>query len=87
MTKRLGRRRARHDIIMQILKIAKGGRKKTQIMQLAQLSFQQLKRYLNALNHAGFILEESGIWKTTEKGLHAIEACEICLRLTREAEQ
>lgn len=77
------RRRARHDIIMKILKSAKAGEKKTRIMRKAQLSFQQLEMYLNALKQAGFIIEESGIWKTTEKGFHVIEACEICLRLTR----
>jgi len=85
MDRRLVRRRARHDIIMQILKAAKGGRKKTPIMQVAQLSFDQLEKYLHALNHAGFITEESGMWRTTEKGLHVIEACELCLRLTEEA--
>jgi predicted transcriptional regulator len=84
MAERLVRRRARHDIIMAILKAAKGGEKKTRIMQTAQLSFHQLEQYLNALNHAGFIVEEAALWKTTEKGLHVIEACEICLHLTGE---
>jgi predicted transcriptional regulator len=69
---------------MEILKTAKGGEKKTQIMYKARLSFSQLEQYLNALNDAGFITEKSGVWRTTEKGLHVIEACEICLRFTRE---
>jgi len=78
-------RRARHDIIMEILKVAKGSsKKKTQIMYKARLSYSQLERYLNALKNGGFLSEESGLWKTTEKGLHVLEACEICLRLTRE---
>ena len=84
MAERTRRRRARHDIIIKILKAAEGGEKKTRIMQKARLSFYQLEEYLNALNDAGFVTEESGIWQTTEKGLHVIEACEICLRLTRE---
>jgi len=84
MTERLSRRRARHDIIMKILKIAKGGTKKTNIMFRARLSFSQLEKYLDALKAAGFIADESGLWRTTEKGLHAIEACEICLRLMEE---
>ena len=84
MAGRLGRRRARHDIIMQILKTAKGGQKKTQIMYKARLSFSQLEQYLNALKEGGFISEEAGVWKTTKKGHHVIEACEICLRLTGE---
>ena len=76
------RRRGRHDIIMKILKTAKDGDRKTKIMQKAGLSYSQLEQYLKALKDAGFITEKSGIWKTTEKGLHVIEACEICLRLT-----
>lgn len=84
MAERSRRRRARHDIIMQILKTAKGGEKKTQIMYKARLSFSQLEQYLNALKKGSFIIEESGVWRTTEKGLHVIEACEICLRLTEE---
>jgi len=86
MTERPRRRRTRHDIILKILKTAKGGEKKTQIMYKARLSFSQLEHYLNALNEAGFIAEESGVWRTTEKGLHVIEACEICLRLTGNVE-
>lgn len=86
MTERPRRRRARHDIIMSVLKIAKNGEKKTNIMYKARLSFSQLEQYLGALEKAGFITETSGIWNTTEKGLHAIEACEICLRITEEVE-
>ncbi|MDH5460690.1 MAG: winged helix-turn-helix domain-containing protein [Candidatus Bathyarchaeota archaeon] len=84
MAEQSRRRRARHDIIMEILKTAKGGEKKTQIMYKARLSFSQLEQYLNALKNGGFITEESGVWRTTEKGLHVIEACEICLSFTRE---
>jgi len=84
MTERPRRRRARHDIIMEILKNAKNGAKKTNIMYKSSLSFDQLEKYLTALKKAGFITEKSGIWETTEKGLHVIEACEICLRLTEE---
>jgi len=86
MTKRPRKRRGRHDIIMKILKIAKDGEKKTNIMYKARLSFSQLEQYLGALEKAGFITETSGIWNTTEKGLHVIEACEICLRLTEKVE-
>jgi predicted transcriptional regulator len=75
------KRRARHDIVMEILKAAKDGMKKTKIMYKASLSFPQLEHYLTALKKASFITEESGIWKTTEKGLHVIEACKICQRL------
>lgn len=53
-------------------------------MKKVGLSFSQLKLYLNALKEAGFITEQSGVWKTTEKGLHVIEACEICHRLIKK---
>jgi len=69
---------------MKILKTAKDGEKKTNIMYKARLSFSQLEQYLGALEKAGFIAERSGIWSTTEKGFHVIEACEMCLRLTEE---
>ena len=80
------RRRAPHDIIMEILKIAKKGAKKTKIMHKAALSFSGLEKYLNALKEADFITEESGIWKTTEKGFHVIKACEICQRFIKEVQ-
>jgi len=69
---------------MEVLKAAKNGVKKTHIMYKASLSFDQLKQYLNALKKENLITEESGIWKTTEKGLHVIEACELCQRLLEE---
>lgn len=84
MAERPRRKRTRHDITMKILTVAKYGEKKTRILQKARLSFYQLEEYLNALNHAGFITEESGILRTTEKGHHVIEACEVCLRFTEE---
>jgi len=69
---------------MEVLKIARSGAKKTNIMYKAGLSHSQLEKYLDALGKEGFIIEESGIWKTTEKGLNVIEACKICLRLVEK---
>jgi len=84
MTEQLHRRRARHDIISEILNNAKKGMKKTPLMYKSSLSFTQLEQYLSALKKADFITEETGIWKTTDKGLHVIEACKICHRLMEE---
>jgi len=70
---------------MEVLKAAENGVKKTKIMYKASLSFDQLKRYLGALKKAGFITQQPRTWKTTEKGLHVIEACELCQRLLEEA--
>jgi len=66
---------------MEILKAAENGLKKTHMMYKARLSFFQLESCLTALKKAGFITEEFDIWKTTEKGLHVIEACKICSQL------
>lgn len=81
MSRRRGKRRVRHDIIIEILQNSVDGAKKTHIMHGANLSFRALERYLNALKKAGFITENNGIWKTTEKGLQVTEACKICQRL------
>ncbi|MDH5448199.1 MAG: winged helix-turn-helix domain-containing protein [Candidatus Bathyarchaeota archaeon] len=80
----MSHRRARHDIIMEILKIGRKGAKKTNIMYKARLSHTQLEKYLRALERENFIAEESGVWKTTEKGLYVIEACKLCQRLVEE---
>lgn len=48
------------------------------------MSYSQLEKYLNALEESGFIAEKSGVWKTTEKGLHVIEACEVCRRIVEK---
>jgi len=69
---------------MEILKLAKKGTKKTHILYKVGLSFAMLEKYLNALKEADFIIEKSGIWKTTEKGFHVIKACEICQRFIKE---
>jgi predicted transcriptional regulator len=78
------RRRERHELVMEILKTAKNGARKTHIMKKVGLSYAQLKEYLNALKGGGFLTDKSGILKTTEKGFHAIEACEICHRLIKK---
>jgi predicted transcriptional regulator len=64
-------RRTRIDITAEILRIANDGAKKTQIVYGANLNFKLLRKYLDELEKAGFImrdLEKQGIIKTTEKG-------------------
>jgi len=78
------KRRSRHDIIMEILRAAKDGTKKTNIMYKVRLSFPQLEKYLNAMKKADWITEKTDLWKTTEKGLHAIEVCDTCCRIIEE---
>jgi len=51
-------------------------------MKEVNLSFKQLEYYLNHLLSKNFIKKEGKFYRTTEKGLGVIEACEICLGLT-----
>jgi predicted transcriptional regulator len=77
-------RRVRHDIISEILEIGKSGVLKTRIMYRTRLSYPQLKKYLSALEEAGLIKNESGIWRTTKSGVKVIEACKICQGLVNQ---
>jgi predicted transcriptional regulator len=74
-------RRGRQDIIMGILRIAKHGARKTEMIDKVRLSSAQCAQYLEDLKRAGYISEESGTWKTTEKGLQVVDACKICHNL------
>ena len=51
----MGNYRDKYDIIADILKIAKGKAKKTQIMYRANLSYKVLKKYLNEITQASLI--------------------------------
>ncbi|MEM1575792.1 MAG: winged helix-turn-helix domain-containing protein [Nitrososphaerota archaeon] len=76
------------EIIANILEIAKDGAKKTRIMYLANLSFDQLKKYLN------FLIEKNLLeynpnekkYKTTNRGteflkmFHEFKESEIVYR-------
>ena len=69
-------RRDRHEIIAEILKTAKDGKKKTYIMYEARLSHSQLKLYLKFLNQSGMIASENGVYRTTTKGLSFVKELE-----------
>lgn len=83
MAEFLVKKRESHDIIVEILQTALEGVSKTHIMNQANLNYGQNEKYLKALENAGFITENSGVWKTTKEGLQAIEACKLCRRLTK----
>jgi predicted transcriptional regulator len=71
-------RRGRQDIIMGILRTAKRGARKTEMIDKVRMSSAQCAQYLEDLKEAGYISDENGAWKTTEKGLQVIDACKIC---------
>ena len=72
-------RRGRQDIIMGILRSARKGSTKYDMITAVGMSSAQCAEYLKYLTLTGYIFEEaSSIWKTTEKGLLVINACAIC---------
>ena len=70
------KRRDRHDIVVDMLKNAKGGIKRTNLMHKAKLSHTQLKLYLYVLNENGLLESSNGLLKTTRKGAEFIKVFE-----------
>jgi predicted transcriptional regulator len=70
------KRRDRHDIVVDMLRNAKGGIKRTNLMHKAKLSHTQLKLYLYVLNENGLLESSNGILKTTRKGAEFIKVFE-----------
>lgn len=75
----IGGRRSRTEIIAEILRIAKGGARKTRIVYGANINFRLLDEYLKRLEKAGLIVIESGkanVIKTTDKGIEYLRRYE-----------
>jgi predicted transcriptional regulator len=70
------KRRDRHDILVDILKSATGGMKRTNLMHKAKLSYTQLKLYMYVLSENGLLESNEGIVKTTNKGAQFVKVCE-----------
>jgi predicted transcriptional regulator len=72
--------RGRMDIMADILDQARHGAKKTRIMYTCNLSFRQLKVYLDFLLIRNFLTlavsgeEKSRVFRATEKGLAFLES-------------
>jgi len=79
------KRRAAPQIILEILELAKGGSKRTNIMNECNMSFSQATSYLDILSDAGWIKEDSeGNWFTTEKGRNVCTTCQKCKEIFNE---
>jgi len=65
------RRRGRHDIVADILKVSKDGANKTKIIYKANLSFDQSNTYIDLLLEKGLLQlgNPHNIYKTTDRGL------------------
>lgn len=71
--------RDRHEIAIDILKKARTGRNKTEMMKEANLSYAQAKLYLENLMAKGLLeMDTKRQFLTTEKGMDFLEKCEIC---------
>jgi predicted transcriptional regulator len=71
--------RDRHEITIEILKKASGGKKKTEIMRDVGLSYMQAKQYLNELLKEGLLVpDHKHNFRTTRKGLEFLEKCAKC---------
>ena len=62
------KRRCRTDILADILSVAEGKARKTQIAYKADLNFRMLDEYLPHLLDKGLIENTGGEYKTTERG-------------------
>jgi predicted transcriptional regulator len=71
--------RDRHDIVIEILKKATGGKQKTELMRDVGLSFSQTKLYLGILMKKELLeVDDKRRFKTTKQGRVFLEKCEIC---------
>ncbi|MCD6509010.1 MAG: hypothetical protein J7L11_01270 [Thermoprotei archaeon] len=61
-------RRSYLDIVHDILRVALGGARKTRIMYEANLSYRQLKEYLELLLSSRMLALRGDAYHTTEKG-------------------
>jgi predicted transcriptional regulator len=62
------KRRSRIDIVIDILRVAMNGAKKTHIVSEANLNFNIAQEYLEMLNEKELIRHENGLFITTNKG-------------------
>jgi predicted transcriptional regulator len=81
-------RRDRHDIIIDILRKAAPGTRKTELMSDVGLSYTQTKKYLNVLLNNGLLEPtEKRRLRTTKKGLEFLEKCSECFLFSWEKQR
>jgi predicted transcriptional regulator len=62
--------------ILKSISYSRKGRRKTNIMQSANLNSEQLNKYLDLLIRNGFVIIEGHMYKPTSSGLEFLEAVE-----------
>ena len=78
-------RRSRIDTLCDILVTSTNGIKKTHIMYRANLSHQQLEKFLELLTSKGLLMKDDDSYKTSSKGLAFIEDFEKIQSLMGES--
>ena len=69
----MNRKRSRLETIYTILTLSQQGIRKTHIMYRANLSHQQLVKYLEVLTTKNLLAEKEGFFVTTNQGLAFID--------------
>lgn len=62
--------------ILRSMRFSPKGKRKTKIMQTANLSYDQLNRYLDLLLRNGYVMVEGHVYKPTSRGLEFLETVE-----------
>jgi predicted transcriptional regulator len=70
----LAKNRDRICIVASVLEAINGGASKTRIMNLANLSFSLLEKYLNLVVETGFVRTEGKKYKLTESGYEFLKS-------------
>jgi predicted transcriptional regulator len=85
----LGNYRGRLEIIADVLRVASGNAKKTQIMYQANLSYRVLQKYLAEITGASLICFEDGerCYVLTDKGRAFLDAYEEYSKTNRHVEK
>jgi len=65
--------RGRLEIVVDILKVALTGARKTRIMYVANLSYRLLEKYLEEVTQLGFISSDNFLYQVTEKGRNFLD--------------
>lgn len=68
LKERFKERRGRVEIMVDILSVAIGGARKTEIVYKANLNFARLERYIPFLEERGLMANSGSVYKTTKKG-------------------
>ena len=85
----MNNRRANIQIIADILRMEEAG--KTEIMYSANMSYNQLGKYLNFLLEGGFLRKANGrrivVYRTTSKGKRLLQEIDRLVRLLEWEEE